>query len=167
MASNTVAHLSTTTRASSTAMARTTPSMVKAKAKITTAKGMLHFRPHFLLHHIIPVHNTDTSLCSGYEQQGGPDGAQEGERGLAGALAGGAAGGFAGHKANHGFLGTIGGAIMGSIAEDAIKKHRNNNRDENPNGPPPPGYGGGYGGPPPSNSGSSGMMDQLGGFFKK
>ena len=77
-----------------------------------------------------------------------------------GALAGGAAGGFAGHKANHGFLGTIGGAIIGSIAEDAVKKHK---RDASP------GYQGGpYGGAPSqqgSNSGS--MMDQLGGFFKK
>jgi hypothetical protein len=43
-----------------------------------------------------------------------------------GALAGGAAGGFAGHKVNHGFLGTIGGAVAGSMLEDAYKdkKHK-------------------------------------------
>jgi hypothetical protein len=43
-----------------------------------------------------------------------------------GALAGGAAGSFAGHKANHGFLGTIGGAVAGSMLEDAYKdkKHK-------------------------------------------
>lgn len=104
-------------------------------------------------HHVLTDH-------SGYEQQqGAPGEAQEGERGLAGALAGGAAGGFAGHKANHGFLGTIGGAIIGSIAEDAMKKHKNH--DQGPGGPSPGPYGG-----PPSNQGS-GMMDQLGGFFKK
>ncbi|KAL2014001.1 hypothetical protein VTN00DRAFT_1526 [Thermoascus crustaceus] len=56
-------------------------------------------------------------------EQGAPGEAQEGERGLGGAIAGGIAGGFAGHKANHGFLGTIGGAIVGSILEDAVKKH--------------------------------------------
>lgn len=50
---------------------------------------------------------------------------------------------------------------MGSIAEDAIKKHRKH--DESPQGP-----GGPYGGPPgpPSHNGS-GMMDQLGGYFKR
>merc|ERR1711939_711236 len=42
----------------------------------------------------------------------------EQDRGLLGAMAGGAGGAFLGHKAGHGFLGTIGGAIMGSIAED-------------------------------------------------
>lgn len=103
---------------------------------------------------------------SGYEQeqQGAPGEAQDGERGIAGALAGGAAGGFAGHKVNHGFLGTIGGAIIGSIAEDAVKKHRKDDQSPPQYGAPPPGsqYGG-----PPSNSGSGGMMDQLGGFFKK
>lgn len=97
----------------------------------------------------------------GDQQQGGPGEAQEGERGLAGALAGGAAGGFAGHKANHGFLGTVGGAIMGSIAEDAYKKHRQSNQS------PPGGPGGPYGGPPSQSGSNNSMMDQLGGFFKK
>ncbi|PWY77005.1 CNVH-domain-containing protein [Aspergillus heteromorphus CBS 117.55] len=53
-----------------------------------------------------------------------PAEAAEHEKGLMGALAGGAAGGFAGHKVNHGILGTIGGAMMGSVAEDGIKKHK-------------------------------------------
>ncbi|KPI38560.1 uncharacterized protein AB675_4253 [Cyphellophora attinorum] len=48
----------------------------------------------------------------------------ESDRGLLGALAGGAGGGFLGHKAGHGFLGTIGGAIMGSITEDFAKKKK-------------------------------------------
>lgn len=38
-----------------------------------------------------------------------------------GALAGGAAGGFAGHKMNHGILGTLGGAVAGSMLEDKFK----------------------------------------------
>ncbi|RDW92875.1 putative glutamine-serine-proline rich protein [Aspergillus mulundensis] len=45
------------------------------------------------------------------------------ERGVLGALAGGAAGAYAGHQVNHGILGTIGGAIVGSLGEDAIKQH--------------------------------------------
>ncbi|KAL9109841.1 MAG: hypothetical protein Q9227_005544 [Pyrenula ochraceoflavens] len=49
--------------------------------------------------------------------------APEGERGLGGALAGGAAGAFFGHKQGHGVLGTIGGAIMGSLAQDKFKDH--------------------------------------------
>ncbi|PWY78020.1 glutamine-serine-proline rich protein [Aspergillus sclerotioniger CBS 115572] len=53
-----------------------------------------------------------------------PAAAGEGDKGLMGALAGGAAGGFAGHKVNHGILGTIGGAMMGSVAEDGFKKHK-------------------------------------------
>lgn len=35
-----------------------------------------------------------------------------------------------GHQANHGILGTIGGAILGSIAEDKLKdkkKHKHSN----------------------------------------
>lgn len=44
------------------------------------------------------------------------------ERGLAGALTGGLAGGFTGHKLNHGFLGSVGGAIIGSLIEYQLKK---------------------------------------------
>ncbi|PLW44703.1 hypothetical protein PCASD_05871 [Puccinia coronata f. sp. avenae] len=47
-----------------------------------------------------------------------------GERGLMGALAGGAAGGMLGKKNNHGFLGTVGGAIVGSLLQDATKKKK-------------------------------------------
>lgn len=50
-----------------------------------------------------------------------------------GALAGGAAGGFAGHKMNHGFLGTVGGAIAGSMLEDGMtkdKKHKKHKKDK-------------------------------------
>ena len=100
-------------------------------------------------------------------EQSGPGGAQEGERGIGGALAGGAAGGFAGHKANHGFLGTVGGALVGHFAEEAAKKHKN--KDE---GHSKYGGQGGYGAPSShhsSHGGSSsgGMMDQLGNFLKK
>ncbi|PYH94000.1 CNVH-domain-containing protein [Aspergillus ellipticus CBS 707.79] len=62
-----------------------------------------------------------------YSPSNGPtDPAEAGEhdKGLMGAMAGGAAGGFAGHKVNHGILGTIGGAMMGSVAEDGFKKHK-------------------------------------------
>lgn len=48
----------------------------------------------------------------------------ESDRGLLGAMAGGAGGAFLGHKAGHGFLGTIGGAILGSIGEDFAKKKK-------------------------------------------
>ena len=66
------------------------------------------------------------------QQQLGPDGqpAAEGERGLGGALAGGAAGAFGGHQAGHGFLGAIGGAIIGSLAEDKFKDHKHHKQDE-------------------------------------
>ncbi len=47
----------------------------------------------------------------------------DGERGLGGAITGGLAGGWGGHAAGHGILGTIGGAILGSFAEDKLKKH--------------------------------------------
>lgn len=47
-----------------------------------------------------------------------------------GALAGGAAGGFAGHKMNHGFLGTVGGAIAGSMLEDKFKKDKKHHKKE-------------------------------------
>ncbi|KIW21476.1 hypothetical protein PV08_02056 [Exophiala spinifera] len=45
----------------------------------------------------------------------------ETDRGLLGAVGGGFGGHFLGKKAGHGFLGTVGGAIMGSIAEDFLK----------------------------------------------
>ncbi|KAF5016809.1 hypothetical protein F66182_11387, partial [Fusarium sp. NRRL 66182] len=57
------------------------------------------------------------------EHQSAPDTtdpSESGERGLGGGLLGGAAGMFAGHKVNHGLLGTIGGAIMGTIPPDMV-----------------------------------------------
>jgi len=45
----------------------------------------------------------------------------ETDRGLLGAIGGGVGGHFLGKKAGHGFLGTIGGALMGSVAEDFLK----------------------------------------------
>ncbi|CAK1367061.1 hypothetical protein CB0940_10394 [Cercospora beticola] len=62
--------------------------------------------------------------ASGHYSQSGPypPGASEQDRGLMGALAGGAAGAYGGHKMNHGVLGTIGGAVAGSMLEDAYKK---------------------------------------------
>ena len=35
-----------------------------------------------------------------------------------------------GHQANHGILGTIGGAIIGSIAEDKLKKRKEEKKQE-------------------------------------
>ncbi|PPJ52562.1 hypothetical protein CBER1_11023 [Cercospora berteroae] len=62
--------------------------------------------------------------ASGYYSPSGPypPGASEQDRGLVGALAGGAAGAYGGHKMNHGVIGTIGGAVAGSMLEDAYKK---------------------------------------------
>ncbi|KAL2429754.1 hypothetical protein ABEF95_010890 [Exophiala dermatitidis] len=45
----------------------------------------------------------------------------EQDRGLLGAIGGGFGGHMLGKKANHGFLGTVGGAILGSITEDFLK----------------------------------------------
>lgn len=45
----------------------------------------------------------------------------ESDRGLLGAAGGAFGGHFLGKKAGHGFLGTIGGAILGSVAEDFAK----------------------------------------------
>ncbi|KAJ9658494.1 hypothetical protein H2198_003646 [Neophaeococcomyces mojaviensis] len=56
--------------------------------------------------------------------ESGPTSGSEGERGLLGALGGAAGGGFIGHKTCHGFLGTVGGAIVGSLTEDWAKKHK-------------------------------------------
>lgn len=56
-----------------------------------------------------------------------PSAEAEADRGIMGALAGGAAGAYGGHKVNHGFLGTIGGAVAGSMLEDAYKKHNRRN----------------------------------------
>jgi hypothetical protein len=48
----------------------------------------------------------------------------ETDRGLLGAIGGGVAGHFGGKKVGHGFLGTIGGAIIGSMTEDYAKKQK-------------------------------------------
>ncbi|KAI1619608.1 CVNH domain-containing protein [Exophiala viscosa] len=58
-----------------------------------------------------------------------PNDPQAQDRGLMGAVAGGALGAYGGHKLHHGFLGTIGGAIAGSMTEDAYKKHK---KEKNP-----------------------------------
>lgn len=55
----------------------------------------------------------------------------ESDRGLLGAVGGGFGGHFMGKKAGHGFLGTVGGAILGSLAEDFIKdKKKTNNSSQ-------------------------------------
>ena len=48
----------------------------------------------------------------------------ESDRGLLGAIGGGFGGHFLGKKANHGFLGTVGGAILGSLTEDYAKSKK-------------------------------------------
>jgi hypothetical protein len=45
----------------------------------------------------------------------------ETDRGLLGAAGGAFGGHFLGKKAGHGFLGTLGGALLGSVAEDYLK----------------------------------------------
>merc|ERR1712230_333736 len=66
------------------------------------------------------------SSNSYYNSNSQPAPGQEADRGMMGAVAGGAAGAFGGHKAGHGFLGSIGGAIIGSLAEDYAKKNKKN-----------------------------------------
>jgi len=46
------------------------------------------------------------------------------DRGLLGAIGGGVGGRLLGKKANHGFMGTVGGAILGSLTEDWAKKNK-------------------------------------------
>lgn len=55
----------------------------------------------------------------------------ESDRGLLGALGGGFAGHHFGKKQDHGFLGTVGGAILGSFAEDFMKKKKNESKYSN------------------------------------
>ncbi|KAE8351828.1 CVNH domain-containing protein [Aspergillus coremiiformis] len=57
-------------------------------------------------------------------------GTEEKDRGFLGAVAGGAAGAYGGHKVNHGILGAIGGAMTGSVAQDAMKKHKEKKEEE-------------------------------------
>lgn len=68
------------------------------------------------------LQNSQAPIKSEYDAVPARPGSEE-DRGLMGALAGGAAGAYGGHKVHHGFLGTIGGAIAGSLAEDAYKNH--------------------------------------------
>jgi hypothetical protein len=56
-------------------------------------------------------------------------------------MGGAAAGGFGGHKVGHGFLGAVGGAILGSLAEDYAK-----DRKKHGSSPKPYGSGGSGGG---------------------
>ncbi|EEP77126.1 conserved hypothetical protein [Uncinocarpus reesii 1704] len=92
------------------------------------------------------------------DQQGGaPGGAQDGERGLGGAITGGIAGGYAGSKANHGFIGTIAGAVIGSLAEDKLKKHKHSGS----------GHGHGHGHGSSGGSQFSGAASSLGSLFGK
>ncbi|KIX08345.1 uncharacterized protein Z518_03001 [Rhinocladiella mackenziei CBS 650.93] len=55
----------------------------------------------------------------------------ESDRGLLGAIGGGVGGHFLGKKAHHGFLGTIGGAILGSVAEDLLKDKKKHHGSSN------------------------------------
>lgn len=80
----------------------------------------------------LPI-TTDTTLRAyGNENQQFGQEAQpaDGDRGIGGAITGGLAGGFGGHQVGHGLLGTIGGAILGSFAEDKLKKHENNKNEQ-------------------------------------
>jgi hypothetical protein len=69
---------------------------------------------------------------------------------------------FGGHKVNHGVLGAIGGAIVGSLAQDALKK-KDKHKDE-PYYDQQSQYGGSH---HSGHSGHSSTLDQLGNFFKK
>ncbi|RMZ89025.1 hypothetical protein DV736_g3744, partial [Chaetothyriales sp. CBS 134916] len=86
------------------------------------SKGQVGDQPH-----------QSTYPSEGYNPGGvaqDPNSGVANDRGLLGAVAGGAAGAYGGHKVHHGFLGAIGGAIAGSLAEDAIKKHKQEKKYE-------------------------------------
>ena len=68
-----------------------------------------------------------THYGQSYDSAGPPPNQQipadgDADRGFMGAMAGGAAGAYGGHKMNHGVIGGIGGAVAGSMMEDAYKK---------------------------------------------
>ncbi|KAL2221084.1 hypothetical protein M432DRAFT_588792 [Thermoascus aurantiacus ATCC 26904] len=60
--------------------------------------------------------------------------APEGERGLGSALIGGAAGYYLGHKKNHGFLGAVGGALLGNFIGDKLKEHKHHHNGSSHSG---------------------------------
>lgn len=60
----------------------------------------------------------------------GPPPSDEQDKGFMGAVAGGAAGAYGGHKIHHGFLGAIGGAVVGSKLEDAYKDHKKDEKKD-------------------------------------
>lgn len=70
-------------------------------------------------------------------------------------MGGAAAGGFGGHKAGHGFLGAVGGAIMGSLAEDYAKDRKKHGGHS-----PKPGAGG-------YSQGGGSSLGGIGSFFGK
>ncbi|KAE8162009.1 hypothetical protein BDV40DRAFT_171066 [Aspergillus tamarii] len=152
---------STSTTSNPMVVSRTMASSKDMVSRVAT-KGMY---PH---QHLPTLLDQSTNFSSHRSGEQGPGGAQDGERGLGGALAGGLAGGFAGHKADHGFLGAVGGAILGHIAQDGWKQHKDKKEHEQQQ-QEYGGYGGSQYGGPPSQGGSGGnpMMDQLGSFFNK
>ncbi|KAI9044965.1 uncharacterized protein KD926_010288 [Aspergillus affinis] len=56
------------------------------------------------------------------DRSAAPDGADESERNLSGALLGGATGYYLGHKKSHGFLGAVGGALLGNYLGDKMSE---------------------------------------------
>lgn len=86
-------------------------------------------------------HNANIS-CSGQPHQQGQHGegapadsnAPEGERGLGSALIGGTAGYYLGHKKNHGFLGAVGGALLGNFIGDKLKEHKHHHNGSSHSG---------------------------------
>lgn len=66
----------------------------------------------------------DPLLTSSRQQDYSGEPPAEGERGILGALGGGVSGGYIGKQTCHGFLGTVGGAIVGSLTEDWAKKKK-------------------------------------------
>ncbi|RMY81734.1 hypothetical protein D0862_12259 [Hortaea werneckii] len=92
--------------------------------------------PSYPPYHAPTADSEVDAFKSHYEQPYGPidpsssQPAAEGDRGVMGALAGGAAGAYGGHKMKHGFLGGIGGAVAGSMLEDAYKKKSKKDKKE-------------------------------------
>ncbi|OOG00928.1 hypothetical protein ASPCADRAFT_125935 [Aspergillus carbonarius ITEM 5010] len=73
--------------------------------------------------------NSDHQKGEG-ETEGEGEGEGEGERSLGGAVLGGATGYYLGHKKDHGFLGAVGGALLGNFIGDKLKDKKDKEKED-------------------------------------
>ncbi|KAI1613556.1 hypothetical protein EDD37DRAFT_654820 [Exophiala viscosa] len=101
-----------------------------------------------VMHQEVGVYDPQTQThtaqsYTAYDMNPNDNVSQEGDRGLLGGVAGAVAGGATGNKLCHGkgFLGALGGGMLGSIVEDVIKKKRSKQdlcHNSRPCSPQPP-----------------------------